>query len=1158
MTQKYFAILTQYGAAQIAAATAQKKTIHIEKMAVGDGAGKDTVPNDKQTKLIKENYRSALNSLKSEAGKNTIIAELIIKETTGGWWIREMGLYDDKGGLVAVANCPASYKPQLAEGSGKVQTLRMVFVVSNTAAVTISASNDIGIASIELVEDTMKKHIADDDPHSKDYYNKTITNKTNADLKKELTAAAVKEGSRGRDEAKKYADDNKVALTGNQSIAGNKTFTGDIVAKKITAKEDVVSENSFIALRNNAQYAPSVTLSNKALTKAITDALPNGNSAQAAAYLAYAADTETSALRKVGSLEFRVDKEGLTRSMWSVNHRDGTSGVAVLGKASCSFPVPISAPDPTQTANDSFKVSSKWVNEKLKPYRKGMQPMPATSDLNDYVSEGRWLQPSNTAAKAGKNYPAPIAGELEVSATGTTAIQRYTLYTDSTVFTRTRYAGSWRAWAKVATDLRGTAYDAARLGGKLAATFAPIANPEFIGLVKAPNIEASAELKTGYRLMIDRNQAPFAPYVTMNNRAATLAALNTLANGAMLDVGNVNYTAVDTPDVTARTVSTTVASIDKKGDARLYADARNRDGKKGATTLTATSFDVTVPITAPDPVASANDAVKVSSKWVNTKLLPYYKELPPISSDSDLNHYIEDGYVFQGTNLNATAGKNYPVGISGVLEVKANGTTQIYQKYTTYDKSEQFTRTRYNSVWSQWVKAVNEQSGVATDSQKLGGMPANRYPTFADLGGKGLALEGCVNANAKGQLSNAIENDWTQGAFHNGNQPTALDNKTAWLASMTTQYSQGYSVISKIGTYRSGWMSGASMVFQMTGEANAPLGTWEMRSDGTFLSKNVVLNRPTTKEDYSKLVFEKKYPSANKQILGAITWDSFRDVSAVSNVAAIWAEGAGTAANWGELHFGVTTNGSGDLPAKIMSISDGRVLTSQLHTYHLKSRDPAGSIADKARDYDGVSSLLRWQHYGNGHVIFDASSGHSPLGKDIGKINARVGWSPGYPVLMGSNGVDTFGVRVDAARYAEGMADGSFGVPVGIPQPWPSNTPPTGWIFLQGQSINAAEAPILASLYGATLPDLRGMYISGWDAGRGIDPGRTVLSYQAANVGEHQHTVPFDDGGWLSYSGGGGQPGVNYVIARARTTTGGPQGRTRPDNIAFNYIVRWG
>ncbi|NHQ84890.1 hypothetical protein HA050_02035 [Iodobacter sp. HSC-16F04] len=685
MSQKYFAILTTYGEAQIAEATAQNKTIHIEKMAVGDGNGNDTTPDENQTQLIKENYRSPLNSLKSEAGKNTVIAELIIKENIGGWWIREMGIYDDKGGLIAVANCPASYKPQLEEGSGKVQTLRMVFVVSNTAAVTISVSQDIGIASIELVEETMKQHIADDDPHSKDYYNKKISDKTNAGLKKDLSDTAVKEGSRGRDEAIHHADE---------------------------------------------------------------------------------ADTAHS-----------------------------------------------------QAAD----------------------PHP------QYTTEG-----------------------------------------------------------------------------------------ETRGLIQE------------------------------------------------------------------------------------HVNAPNPHGE----------------------------------------------------------HYY------------------------------------------------------------------------------LKGEADERYPILGAYLGKSLSINGVYNSNAE-LFSEGGLYSWTQGAFHNYTQ-FPLDNKASWLVSQRTQYSQGYSILSRIGTYRNGYAYGASIVFQMTGEGDLALGRWEMRQDSTLLTKNLTLNQATEAADFSRVVFEKKNPSETKQILGAITWDSFRDVSAVSNVAAIWAEGAGTVGNWGELHFGTTTNGDGNLPTKIMSISDGRVLTSQLHTYYLKSRDPAGSIADPARDYDGIVHNLRWKNYGGGHVIFDASASQSPTGSPVNNRDAEMPWVNAQPVLMGWNGQNTFGVRVDSCRFADKLVDGSFGLPTGVPVPWPSNTPPAGWIFLQGQGINPAEAPVLASLYGATLPDLRGMYISGWDAGRGIDPGRTVLSYQAANVGEHQHTVPFDDGGWLSYSGGGGQPGVNYVIARARATVDGPQGRTHPDNVAFNYIVRWG
>ncbi|MEJ2794385.1 phage tail protein [Iodobacter sp. LRB] len=635
MSQKYFAILTQYGAAQIAEATAQNKTIHLETMAVGDGGGNNTTPDENQTQLVKENYRSPLNSLKSEAGKNTVIAELIIKENIGGWWIREMGLYDDKGGLIAVANCPASYKPQLEEGSGKVQTLRMVFVVSNTAAVTISVSQDIGIASIELVEETMKQHIADDDPHSKDYYNKKITDKSNADLRQDLTTTAQREANRGRDEAIHHADE--------------------------------------------------------ADTAHITDENPHAEH--------YYLKNQTNEV----------------------------------------------------------------VNNVMRSHQSAEDPHP------QYTTEG-----------------------------------------------------------------------------------------ETKGLIQAHVKEANPHSEHYY--------------------------LKEQTNEVVNDVMRSHQSAED-----------------------------------------------------PHP------------------------------------------------------------------------------QYNTFERMRDFIAGGRLTAFR-----ANSQVGTGSFDSQL----TSSAPLFVDAG-------------------------------------MVAGSQYAPIVKQYTVGDAGWAGLVSFGSLRYSGNQFPAACICISSDAGA-VTTWEFRQDGGFYSR------------YHKVLDA-------QQAISVIDWD-----------------------------------------------------------------------------FNGVSTLLRWNQFGNGHVIFDASAGRSPVGAGVGNIDARVGWSPGYPVLMGSNGSDTFGVRVDAARYAEGMADGSFGVPTGVPVPWPSNTPPAGWIFLQGQGINPNEAPILASLYGATLPDLRGMYISGWDAGRGIDPGRTVLSYQAANVGEHQHTVPFDDGGWLSYSGGGGQPGVNYVRTQPRATVDGPQGRTHPDNVAFNYIVRWG
>ena len=119
MSQTYYAILTAVGEAKLANAAALGTPLQISRMAVGDGNGVLPTPNREQTTLIGEQYRADLNTLQTDpANASQVIAELVVPETTGGWWIREMGLYDAAGDLVAVSNCPPSYKPQLSEGSG--------------------------------------------------------------------------------------------------------------------------------------------------------------------------------------------------------------------------------------------------------------------------------------------------------------------------------------------------------------------------------------------------------------------------------------------------------------------------------------------------------------------------------------------------------------------------------------------------------------------------------------------------------------------------------------------------------------------------------------------------------------------------------------------------------------------------------------------------------------------------------------------------------------------------------------------------------------------------------------------------------------------------------------------------------------------------------
>ncbi|MEK9376006.1 phage tail protein [Escherichia coli] len=178
MSTKFYTLLTDIGAAKLASAAALGVPLKITHMAVGDGGGVLPTPDAKQTALVNEKRRAALNMLYIDPQNSSqIIAEQVIPENEGGWWIREVGLFDESGALIAVGNCPESYKPQLAEGSGRTQTVRMVLITSSTDNITLKIDPAVVLATrkyvddkaLELkvyVDDQMAKHLAALDPHS--------------------------------------------------------------------------------------------------------------------------------------------------------------------------------------------------------------------------------------------------------------------------------------------------------------------------------------------------------------------------------------------------------------------------------------------------------------------------------------------------------------------------------------------------------------------------------------------------------------------------------------------------------------------------------------------------------------------------------------------------------------------------------------------------------------------------------------------------------------------------------------------------------------------------------------------------------------------------------------------------------------------------------
>ncbi|HAM5786488.1 TPA: hypothetical protein IB198_002309 [Escherichia coli] len=160
MSTKFKTVITTAGAAKLAAATAPGgRKVNITTMAVGDGGGQLPVPDAGQTKLVNEVWRHALNKISQDnRHSNYIIAELVIPPEVGGFWMRELGLYDDTGALIAVANMAESYKPALAEGSGRSQTCRMVIIVSSVASVDLTIDTTTVMATQDYVDDKIAEH----------------------------------------------------------------------------------------------------------------------------------------------------------------------------------------------------------------------------------------------------------------------------------------------------------------------------------------------------------------------------------------------------------------------------------------------------------------------------------------------------------------------------------------------------------------------------------------------------------------------------------------------------------------------------------------------------------------------------------------------------------------------------------------------------------------------------------------------------------------------------------------------------------------------------------------------------------------------------------------------------------------------------------------
>jgi len=158
---QFYTLLTQVGQAKLANAVALGNTIELTHLAVGDGGGSVPTPDSDRTSLINEVRRAPINRVEVDADNpNWVVVEQVMPPDVGGWTIREIGVFDSAGDLIAYGNYPETYKPTLDEGSGRTQTVRMVLQVSDTAAVTLKVDPSVVLATRKYVDDQRAAHEA--------------------------------------------------------------------------------------------------------------------------------------------------------------------------------------------------------------------------------------------------------------------------------------------------------------------------------------------------------------------------------------------------------------------------------------------------------------------------------------------------------------------------------------------------------------------------------------------------------------------------------------------------------------------------------------------------------------------------------------------------------------------------------------------------------------------------------------------------------------------------------------------------------------------------------------------------------------------------------------------------------------------------------------
>ncbi|EMW0953022.1 phage tail protein [Citrobacter freundii] len=397
MSTKFKTIITTAGAEKLAAATVPGgKKVNFTAMAVGDGGGVLPEPNVGQVKLINEVWRHALNKISQDnKNKNYIVAELVIPPDVGGFWMRELGLYDDAGTLIAVANMAESYKPKLAEGSGRAQTCRMVIIVSSIDSVELSIDATTVMATQDYVDDKLAEH-----EQSRRHPDATLKEKGFVQLSS--------------------ATDSSSEILAATPKAVKAAY--DLANGKYTAQDASTAQKGLVQL---SSATDSVSEALAATPKAVKTAydLANGK------YTAQDASTAQKGLVKLSSATDSTSEilAATPKAVKAVN--DNANGRVPSERKVNGHSL---AGDISVTSQDIFDGQCVEIGP--------------GQDLDNYQTPGLYFQPANANTSAALHYPENNAGSLMVLK-GAGITQVYRVYSSSRSYSRSKYSTQpWTTW----------------------------------------------------------------------------------------------------------------------------------------------------------------------------------------------------------------------------------------------------------------------------------------------------------------------------------------------------------------------------------------------------------------------------------------------------------------------------------------------------------------------------------------------------------------------------------------------------------------------------------------------------------------------------------------------------------------------------------------